>query len=78
MEDILYTAQEVSKLIKSNTSYVYKLINQGHLKALKLGSIKVRRSTLLEFLERYEGYDLTDPEHIISMSGVPMKEASND
>ena len=64
MEDILYTVTEVSKLLKSNTNYVYSLINEGLLPALKLGSMKVRRTALLVFLERYEGKDLTDPGNV--------------
>ena len=53
MEDILYTVSEVAKLIKTNTNYVYELIKKGFLPALKLGSYKVRRVALLEFLEKY-------------------------
>lgn len=67
MEDVLYTVLEVSKLIKCNTNYVYSLINNGLLPALKLGSMKVRRSTLLEFLEKYEGKDLTNPNNIVEL-----------
>ena len=62
--DILYTVPEIAKLIKTNSSYVYTLIRLGLLPALKLGSLKVRRASLLEFLERFEGKDLTDLEHI--------------
>lgn len=67
MEDILYTVAEVAKLIKSNTSYVYNLIRAGLLPVLKLGSYKVRRVSLLEFLERYEGKDLTDINNIVDL-----------
>jgi len=63
-QDVLYTVSEVTKLIKSSPSYVYELIKAGLLPALKLGSMKVRRSALLEFLEKYEGKDLTDPFNI--------------
>lgn len=66
-DDILYTVSEVSKLIKTNTSYVYELIKLGLLPALKLGSLKVRRTSLLEFLERFEGKDLTDLEKIVDL-----------
>lgn len=62
--DILYTVPEIAKLIKTNAGYVYTLIRLGLLPALKLGSLKVRRASLLEFLERFEGKDLTDLEHI--------------
>ena len=64
MEDILYTVPEVAKIIKTNTSYVYSLIREGLLPVLKLGSYKVRKVSLLEFLAKYEGKDLTDPRNI--------------
>lgn len=64
MEDILYTVSETAKLIKTNPNYVYELIKQGLLPALKLGSLKIRRSTLLKFLAEYEGQDLTDLDNI--------------
>ena len=67
MEDILYTVSEVAKLIKTNTNYVYELIKKGFLPALKLGSYKVRRAALLEFLEKYEGKDLTDLNNIVDL-----------
>jgi len=67
MEEILYTVAEVAKLIKTNTNYVYELIKKGFLPALKLGSYKVRRAALLEFLEKYEGKDLTDLNNIVDL-----------
>jgi len=66
-QDVLYTVNEVAKLIKCNTNYVYDLIKAGLLPALKLGSYKIRRTALLEFLEKYEGKDLTDPNNIKSI-----------
>ena len=58
MEDVLYTVKEVSLLIKTNVGYVYNLIRKGYLPALNLGSLKVRRTSLLNFLEKYDGKDL--------------------
>ena len=63
-QDILYTVAEVAKLIKTNPAYVYELIKKGLLPVLKLRGYKVRRTSLLEFLEKYEGYDLSDPSNI--------------
>ncbi|HBA04272.1 MAG TPA: DNA-binding protein [Clostridium sp.] len=64
MEDILYTVPEVSKLIKTNKTYVYELIKAGLLPVLKLGSYKIRKVSLEEFLSRYEGKDITNPRDI--------------
>ena len=64
MEDILYTVSETAKLLKTNANYIYNLINLGLLPALKLGSYKVRRTALLDFLKKYEGKDLTNLNNI--------------
>ena len=64
MEDVLYTVKEVSLLIKTNVGYVYNLIRKGYLPALNLGSLKVRRTSLLNFLEKYDGKDLSDLNYI--------------
>lgn len=67
MEDLLYTVKEVSTLLKTNSSYVYSLINSGLLPGLKLGSMKIRKQALHDFLEKYEGKDVTNPEHICDL-----------
>lgn len=61
---MLYTVKEVSELLHTNPTYVYKLINKGLLPALKLGSYKVRHEALDAFLVQFEGYDLTDIDNI--------------
>lgn len=61
LENTLYTVEEVATVIKTNNNYVYDLIKTGHLQALKLGRLKVRKSELERFLEVAEGYDYTDP-----------------
>lgn len=58
---VLYTVKEVAMLLKTNVDYVHKLRKAGLLPFLKLGQYKVRRESLIEFLKRYEGKDLTDP-----------------
>ncbi|MBU2702695.1 excisionase family DNA binding protein [Sporomusaceae bacterium BoRhaA] len=67
-EDILYTVKEVAKLIKTNPAFVYKLINRGYLPALKLGSFKIRRVSLEEFLKKYDGYDLSNLNTVVKLS----------
>ena len=64
MLNLLYTVKEVSELLHTNPTYVYKLINKGLLPALKLGSYKVRHEALNAFLVQFEGYDLTDIDNI--------------
>ena len=62
-EKLLYTVKEVSELLHTNPAYVYSLIKVGLLPVLKLGSYKVRKNTLDEFLQKFEGLDLTDPKN---------------
>lgn len=67
MEDVLYTVKETAELLKTNPNYVYELIKRGLLPALKLGSLKIRRISLLKFLKENEGKDLTDLNNIIDL-----------
>lgn len=72
MEDMLYTVPEVAAILKTNVDYVYRLQKSGLLKFLKIGRWKCRKSTLQEFLTKYEGYDLSDPFNIL-----PIEEQEN-
>ena len=65
--DELYTVKEAAKIMKVNVHRVYDLIRAGLLPALKLGSIKIRRESLEEFLRKYDGMDLTDLNNIFSI-----------
>ena len=67
-DKMVYTVKEVSEIIHTNPSYVYSLIKSGLLPALKLGSYKIRKSALLNFLENNEGKDLTNPFDIKPIS----------
>lgn len=67
MEQMLYTVQEVAKLLRCNPSRVYGLRKAGLLPFLKLGQLKCRKEALEEFLRKYEGYDLSDPENIVPL-----------
>ncbi len=78
MQDMLYTVSEVAKILKTNTNFVYRLHNAGVLKFLKLGSLKCRKSTLEEFLAKYEGMDVSDPNNIKALGNeVAEDEESN-
>ena len=48
---MLYTVTEVAKLLKVNKNFVYKIINNGELEAVKIGSIKVRKEALNRYIE---------------------------
>ena len=64
MEEMLYTVQEVADILKTNVSYVYKLKDAGLIRFMKIGRLKCRKTSLEEFLAKYDGCDLTDPFNI--------------
>ena len=49
---MLYTVTEVAKMLKVNRNFVYKLINDGELEAVRIGSIKIRKDDLISYIER--------------------------
>lgn len=67
---VLLTVKEVAKIIHTNTSYVYDLIKSQKLAAIKLGSYKIRKEALEQFLIDNEGNDLTNPYNIIRLNDV--------
>lgn len=49
---MLYTVSEVAKMLKVNRNFIYDLIKKGKLEAVKVGSIKVRKEALNQYVER--------------------------
>lgn len=60
MEQRLYTVTDASKILRVNKNAVYDLIKQGHLKGLKLGSLKIPYYELDDFMKRNIGKDFSD------------------
>ena len=58
--DLVYTVSETAQILKVNKNTVYDLIHSGVLRCIKLGNSKVTAKSLNEFLETYDGYDLSD------------------
>lgn len=48
----LMTVSEVAKLLRVNRNFVYKLINDGELEAVRIGSIKVTAEAVDQYIER--------------------------
>ena len=48
---MLLSVSEVAKLLKVNRNFVYKMINDGELEAVRIGSIKVKREALDRYIE---------------------------
>lgn len=64
---ILFTVAEVGKMLGIGKPKVYELIKNGYLPALKLGGLKIKKSTIDKFLSEYENFDFTDIKHVIRM-----------
>ena len=73
-DTVVYTVKEFAKLLHSSPNYIYDLINKGYLPAIKLGSVKVLKTSLEKFLIQYEGNDLSDIDNIKSLSNLKLQE----
>ena len=51
----LYSVKELTKISGLNKNLIYDFINFGYLKA-----IKVTENSWNEFIDKYNGYDLSD------------------
>ena len=47
---MLLTVTEVAKALKVNRNFVYKIIKDGELEAVKVGSIKVKKEALTKYV----------------------------
>lgn len=63
-EQMLYTVPEVAEILKTNVDYVYKLQKAGLIRFMKIGRLKCRKSSLEEFLQKYDGCDVSDPFNV--------------
>ena len=50
---MLLSVSEVAKMLKVNRNFVYKIINNGELEAVKIGSIKVKQEALNRYIEKH-------------------------
>ena len=48
---MLLSVSEVAKMLKVNRNFVYKIINDGELEAVRIGSIKVSEEALNRYIE---------------------------
>ena len=61
---LLLEVKEAAAEMRTSPATVYRLINAGILPVLKLGRIKVPYKAIVEFVDRYIGHDVTDPNAI--------------
>ena len=58
-ETLVYTVQEVARILHSSPNYIYTLIDKGYLPSIKLNSTKILKESLIQFLKENEGKDLS-------------------
>lgn len=51
---MLLTVSEVASLLKVNRNFVYDAIKKGELKAVKVGSIKIKKADLEVYINERE------------------------
>ena len=51
---MLYTVREVANLLKVNRNFVYDIIKRGELRAIRVGSIKIRHDDLEAYINQRE------------------------
>lgn len=74
-EPMIYTVKEVSKILHCSPNYIYELIEKGYLPAIKLGSVKVLKKSLDNFLFANEGNDLSDIGNIKKLNVFEEKDS---
>ena len=72
---LLYTVKETATVLGCNIHLVYDLINKGLLPAMKLGSLKIRLTSIEEFLKKY---DFAPQELIEKLSSIDWKSRIGD
>lgn len=70
---VVYSIHEVAKMLRVSPNYVYTLIRNGSLPAIKLKSVKVLKSSFDKFLTDNEGKDLSDLNNIVPLNVSEIK-----
>lgn len=63
-EEILLTIPQAALLVHTDVSRMRALVRDGHIRALKLGELKIRRQEIDRFLKEAEGLDYSDTGNI--------------
>ncbi|MDO4171059.1 MAG: helix-turn-helix domain-containing protein [Lachnospiraceae bacterium] len=61
LPNMVVTSSEAAEILRISQARLGDLINAGLLNCLNIGSRKVRIATIDEFLEKWDGWDLSDP-----------------
>lgn len=50
----IYTVKEAAELLKTTRNFIYNEINEGKLKAIKIGTMKIRESDLEDYIKKLD------------------------
>lgn len=66
MEDSLklLKVKEAAAILRVNANKVYELIRKGHIRALKLGDLKITRFEIERFINEAVGRDFSDLDDV--------------
>lgn len=67
-EDMVYTVEEVSVIMRTSKQYVYSLVNAHQLRVLKIPHTRIRKSELERFFKDNEGMDLSNPINPVAIN----------
>ena len=73
-ETMIYTVKEVAKMLHCSPNFIYELIGSGYLPAIKLGSIKILKTSLEQFLIDNQGKDFSNLNNIAELKDLSIKE----
>lgn len=71
---LLLEVKEVAAEMRTSSAMIYRLINAGVLPVLKIGRIKVPYKAIVDFVDRYIGHDVTNPEAIHTLKPMDIAE----
>ena len=73
-ETMIYTVKEVAKMLHCSPNFIYELIESGYLPAIKLGSIKILKTSLEQFLINNQGKDFSNLNNITELKELSIKD----
>ena len=55
----VFTVAETAEILRCSEGFVRRILNCGLMRYMKIGDIKIRSEALDEFLEKFDGEDVT-------------------
>ena len=75
---MLYTVSEVATLLKVNRNFVYDEIKKGNLEAVRIGSIKVKKESLIKYINSKADTSFSIPSIVTSIDEYAFRDCYYD